>query len=457
MPVASRTSPRPASPVARLSRLVIWHSWHFGIDNDQPVRLPSHPDFHLTYCTNIHPADGWDNVRATLGRYAPALRARFAPRRRSASGCGCRRGCAGLLAGRNLDEFRGFLDAEGLYVAIINGFPYGPFHGTPVKASVYAPDWRDPARVAYTLDLIRILRRCCRPGSTAACRPRRCPTSPGWPRPTRGVGGDHAQCGADRRGAGPDPAGDRRDHSSRHRARARLLHREHRRDARVLRAPPAADRRAAARARARVSRARRRPRSAARAHPGVLRLLPLRGGVRDAADGARSDPGRGDQDRPHPAQLGARCHGAGGSRTPQRTSWPGCGPSRTRPTCIRSSSGARRAAPLPRSAGRARARRLGRARDLAHPLPRAAVHVGVRRARIDAVLRRRGACATRSRPASRATSRSRPTPGTCCRAASRWISSSRSAANTTGCCDATCLRANARGIGAPARECGAGV
>jgi hypothetical protein len=122
------------------------------------VRLPSHPDFHLTYCTNIHPADGWDNVRETLGRYAPALRARFAPG--AELGVGLRLSAAdarGLLAGRKLQEFRAFLDAEGLYVAIINGFPYGPFHGTPVKASVYAPDWRDPARVAYTLDLIRIL------------------------------------------------------------------------------------------------------------------------------------------------------------------------------------------------------------------------------------------------------------------------------------------------------------
>jgi hypothetical protein len=122
------------------------------------MRLPTHPDFHLTYCTNIHPADGWDNVRETLGRYAPALRARFAPG--AELGVGLRLSAAdarGLLAGRNLQEFRAFLDAEGLYVAIVNGFPYGPFHGTPVKASVYAPDWRDPARVAYTLDLIRIL------------------------------------------------------------------------------------------------------------------------------------------------------------------------------------------------------------------------------------------------------------------------------------------------------------
>jgi len=107
------------------------------------MRLPSHPDFHLTYCTNIHPADGWDGVLSSLRRYAPALRRRFAPT--SPFGVGLRlsaRDAAGLLTGTNLSEFRKLLDDEGLYVAVINGFPYGAFHGTPVKASVYAPEAR---------------------------------------------------------------------------------------------------------------------------------------------------------------------------------------------------------------------------------------------------------------------------------------------------------------------------
>lgn len=115
---------------------------------------------HLTYCTNIHPADGWPAVDANLRRYAPALKQRFAPER--PFGIGLRlsaRDAGELLEGSNLDTFRRFLDDEGLYVAIINGFPYGSFHGTPVKEQVYAPDWRDEARVAYTLDLIAILVR----------------------------------------------------------------------------------------------------------------------------------------------------------------------------------------------------------------------------------------------------------------------------------------------------------
>ena len=116
------------------------------------------PPFHLTYCTNIHAADGWDGVLANLRQYAPPLKARFSAD--APFGVGLRlsaREARELLGGNRLLEFRKFLDDNGLYVAVINGFPYGHFHGAPVKASVYAPDWRDDARVEYTLDLIRIL------------------------------------------------------------------------------------------------------------------------------------------------------------------------------------------------------------------------------------------------------------------------------------------------------------
>jgi sugar phosphate isomerase/epimerase len=128
------------------------------------VQLPGRP-FHLTYCTNIHAADGWNAVYANLRRYATALKARFSPH--APFGLGLRlsaREARELLDGDRLRDLKAFLDDEGLYVAIVNGFPYGPFHGTPVKANVYAPDWRDTARVDYTLDLIEIVRVLLPPG-----------------------------------------------------------------------------------------------------------------------------------------------------------------------------------------------------------------------------------------------------------------------------------------------------
>ncbi len=34
---------------------------------------------HLSYCTNIHAADGWTAVLANLRRYAPALKHALSP------------------------------------------------------------------------------------------------------------------------------------------------------------------------------------------------------------------------------------------------------------------------------------------------------------------------------------------------------------------------------------------
>ncbi len=113
---------------------------------------------HLTYCTNIHPAVGWEAVLATLRAHAPALKARLSPH--APFGIGLRLSgaeSAELLEGDRLARFRAWLDAEGLYVFTINGFPHGTFHGQPVKADVHAPDWRSEERVRYTLRLAEIL------------------------------------------------------------------------------------------------------------------------------------------------------------------------------------------------------------------------------------------------------------------------------------------------------------
>ena len=56
-------------------------------------------------------------------------------------------------------SLRSFLRDSGLYVALINGFPYGWFHERRLKDQVFAPDWHTEERVSYTLRLIEILRR----------------------------------------------------------------------------------------------------------------------------------------------------------------------------------------------------------------------------------------------------------------------------------------------------------
>ena len=117
-------------------------------------------DFHLAYCTNVHPGEDWAQTFAGLERHLPPLKAAIAPGR--PFGVGLRLSdlaARQLLQAGRLDAFAAWLERQGLYVFTLNGFPYGPFHQTVVKADVYAPDWTRPERLAYTLRLAQVLAR----------------------------------------------------------------------------------------------------------------------------------------------------------------------------------------------------------------------------------------------------------------------------------------------------------
>ena len=113
---------------------------------------------HLTYCTNIHPGESWSEVKANLERFLPEVKRRLGGV--GSFGIGLR---LSALAARQLaepaelEQLKHWLTTNDLYVFTINGFPYGPFHGRRVKEAVYAPDWRDEARVVYTDQLARLL------------------------------------------------------------------------------------------------------------------------------------------------------------------------------------------------------------------------------------------------------------------------------------------------------------
>lgn len=114
--------------------------------------------YHLTYCTNIHPAQGFTEVWESLKRHALPLKASLSPD--APFGIGLRLSgeeSREILEGDTLSEFKAWLSAHGLYVFTMNGFPHGPFHGQAVKAQVHAPDWRTEERVDYTLRLARSL------------------------------------------------------------------------------------------------------------------------------------------------------------------------------------------------------------------------------------------------------------------------------------------------------------
>ncbi len=115
---------------------------------------------HLTYCTNIHRGERLEEVRAALERHLPEVKRRVAPDR--PFGLGLRLSAIAAEAlddTRNFDGFARLLADLDVYVFTLNGFPYGPFHGTRVKEEVYQPDWSTPERLAYTNRLADLLAR----------------------------------------------------------------------------------------------------------------------------------------------------------------------------------------------------------------------------------------------------------------------------------------------------------
>ncbi|MET7622797.1 metabolite traffic protein EboE [Streptomyces sp. NPDC005408] len=120
-----------------------------------------HPDgttVHLSYCTNVHPAETLDGVIAQLRDHCEPVRKRLG-RDRLGIGLWLAKDAAHALITdpAALRGLRAELDRRGLEVVTLNGFPYEGFGAEEVKYRVYKPDWADPERLAHTTDLARLL------------------------------------------------------------------------------------------------------------------------------------------------------------------------------------------------------------------------------------------------------------------------------------------------------------
>ncbi|GAB7051017.1 metabolite traffic protein EboE [Catenuloplanes indicus] len=122
------------------------------------LRHPDGTTVHLGYCTNVHPAEDLPGIVAQFDRYAVPVRERLGV---PVLGLGLWLAApvaAGLAADRTaVHRLRAELAARGLEVVTLNGFPYQAFQAPVVKHAVYYPDWSEPERLRYTLDLAEVL------------------------------------------------------------------------------------------------------------------------------------------------------------------------------------------------------------------------------------------------------------------------------------------------------------
>jgi len=113
---------------------------------------------HLSYCTNIHSGESWNDHFAALKENFPGIREQVCGNQ--AMGIGLRLSNSASLdiqAAEELKEFKEWLTANNAYVFTMNGFPYGDFHHAVVKDNVHAPDWTSKERVDYTIRLFNTL------------------------------------------------------------------------------------------------------------------------------------------------------------------------------------------------------------------------------------------------------------------------------------------------------------
>ena len=122
----------------------------------------------LSYCSNVHPGETIAGITSNISNYIEPVRQRRGLESMSAALWLSAEAATELLQQPDaLQKFRAGLDAHGLYLQTLNGFPYGGFHKVRVKEKVYQPDWSTRERLDYTVNLATILSACLPPDETA--------------------------------------------------------------------------------------------------------------------------------------------------------------------------------------------------------------------------------------------------------------------------------------------------
>ncbi|MFL1551117.1 metabolite traffic protein EboE [Pseudomonas sp. D47] len=109
------------------------------------------------YCSNVHPARDLAGLRASIKQHFQGVRSLRGLEEQDSGLWICAHAAAQLQQESARVQFLALLQHSGLRLTSLNGFPYGEFHQGAVKADVYLPNWADPQRLAYSLDLARIL------------------------------------------------------------------------------------------------------------------------------------------------------------------------------------------------------------------------------------------------------------------------------------------------------------
>ena len=113
----------------------------------------------ITYCTNIHPGESWEEVFLNLQTHVTAVKEAVCPDLPFPIGLRLSNRATLSLNEKAARDFHSWCEEYCCFVPTLNGFPYGSFHHDVIKYQVYLPDWRSKERCDYTKRLACLLDR----------------------------------------------------------------------------------------------------------------------------------------------------------------------------------------------------------------------------------------------------------------------------------------------------------
>lgn len=120
------------------------------------MRLHPESDLHLSYCLNAFDPPRPENFESYLQQTVLPLKSACGWQQPMGVGLWLNHEFLSRLSGQRRDYLLEALNRCGLYLFTLNGFPYGRFHRSRVKERVFTPDWSEPERLLFTLQLAEL-------------------------------------------------------------------------------------------------------------------------------------------------------------------------------------------------------------------------------------------------------------------------------------------------------------
>lgn len=133
----------------------------FGINPSSEISFP-----RTAYCSNVYSVSSWSEILDSLETFSKNLDHPSAPDIPLGLGVWIPAKSAEFALKRDLAPQLSLLGQNSsLPVFCFNGFPHGNFHQKRVKEEVFSPDWTCQARLAYTLNLMKLATQNLKSGS----------------------------------------------------------------------------------------------------------------------------------------------------------------------------------------------------------------------------------------------------------------------------------------------------